>query len=192
MDLLLKTRRRPAGPHAGCFAGKRHATFRPVTTLGRNSSFERRQARDANLTTLATSPACSTSFMLAQLAFLLVVGSPTERLAADSVRSDRDVRLAALRHAADVKRCYEREGLTRDPRLSGTLDVTVTVLATGIVSDASVASDDMRGVGAREVAKCLTTAIRNWRFDRGPYVVETIVFPFRFAPTAATPSIATS
>ena len=82
-----------------------------------------------------------------------------------------------------MKRCYEREGLTRDPRLSGTLDVTVTVLATGVVSDASVASDDMRGLGAREVATCLTTAIRNWRFERGPYVVETIVFPFRFSPT---------
>jgi len=130
--------------------------------------------------------------MLAQFAFLLVVGSPTERFAADSVRSDRDVRLAALRHVSDVKRCYEREGLTRDPRLSGTIDVTVTVLATGVVSDASVASDDMRGLGAREVAKCLTTAIRNWRFDRGPYVVETIVFPFRFSPTVAAPAIATS
>jgi len=129
--------------------------------------------------------------MLAQLAFVLVLGSP-ERVTADSVRNDRDIRLAALRHVADVKRCYEREGLTRDPRLSGTLDVTVTVLATGVVSDASVASDDMRGVGAREVAKCLTTAIRNWRFDRGPYVVETIVFPFRFSPTAGVPSIATS
>ena len=130
--------------------------------------------------------------MLAQLAFVLVLGSPPERAAGDSVRNDRDIRLAALRHASDVKRCYEREGLTRDPRLSGTLDVTVTVLATGVVSDASVASDDMRGVGAREVAKCLTTAIRNWRFDRGPYVVETIVFPFRFSPTAGAPSIATS
>lgn len=130
--------------------------------------------------------------MLAQLAFVLALGSQPDRPVADSVRSDRDVRLAALRHVADVKRCYEREGLTRDPRLTGTLDVTVTVLATGVVSDASVASDDMRGPGGREVAKCLTAAIRNWRFDRGPYVVETIVFPFRFSPTAAAPSIATS
>ena len=130
--------------------------------------------------------------MLAHFAFVLALISPPERLAADSTRSDRDVRLAALRHVSDVKRCYEREGLTRDPRLAGTLDVTVTVLATGVVSEASVASDDMRGLGAREVAKCLMTAIRNWKFDRGPYVVETIVFPFRFSPTAGSSPIVAS
>jgi len=50
----------------------------------------------------------------------------------------------------------------------------------------------MRGFGAREVASCLTTAIRNWRFERGPYVVETIVFPFRFSPKAVEPRVATS
>jgi hypothetical protein len=107
-------------------------------------------------------------------------------LSADSVRTDRDIRLAALRHVADVKRCYEREGLARNPMLTGTLDVTVTVLATGVVSDATAESVDMPGVAGRELAKCLTTAIRNWRFDRGPYQVETIVFPFRFSPVIPT------
>jgi hypothetical protein len=125
--------------------------------------------------------------MLAPLAFIVALASPINRLPADSGRSDRDIRLAALRHVADVKRCYEREGLTRDPRLSGTLAVTVTVLATGEVSDAVAALDEMRGVGARELAACLTTAIRQWRFERGPYAVETIVFPFRFTPMAADP-----
>ena len=131
--------------------------------------------------------------MLAPLALALTLAAAPNVASADSVRSDRDIRLAALRHVADVKRCYEREGLTRDPGLTGTLDVSVTVLATGEVSDASVASSDLRGPGAREVARCLTTVIRNWRFDRGPYVVETIVFPFRFSPTAGVaPRIATS
>jgi len=120
--------------------------------------------------------------MVAQVFYAFVVAVSAHAPAADSVRSDRDIRLAALRHVADVRRCYEREGLTRDPRLAGTLDVTVTVLATGEVSDARVAADSMRGFGAREVAACLTTAMRNWRFDRGPYVVETIVFPFKFSP----------
>lgn len=113
------------------------------------------------------------------LALTLAASPPAP---ADSTRDDRDIRLVALRHVADVRRCYEREGLTRDPGLTGTLDVTVTVLATGVVSDAAVTTGDMRGVGAREVAVCLTTAVRNWRFDRGPYVVETIVFPFKFSP----------
>ena len=117
--------------------------------------------------------------MLAPLALFLALASPPHRAVsdsarADSVRSDRDVRLAALRHVADIKRCYEREGLSRDPRLTGTLDVSVTVLATGEVSAATIAAHSMRGLGVREVATCLTLAIRNWRFERGPYVVETI------------------
>jgi hypothetical protein len=116
------------------------------------------------------------------LAFALAL--PPRASAADSIRTDRDIRLAALRHVADVKRCYEREGLTRNPALTGTLDVTVTVLATGVVSEATAASVDMDGVAGREVARCLTTSIRNWRFDRGPYAVETIVFPFRFTPVS--------
>ena len=124
--------------------------------------------------------------MFAHLALALVLSATKGAVVADSVRTDRDIRLAALRHVADVKRCYEREGLARNPGLTGTLDVTVTVLATGVVRDASVSTTDMRGVGAREVGKCLTTVIRNWRFDRGPYVVETIVFPFRFSPIITT------
>jgi len=130
--------------------------------------------------------------MLAHFAFVLALASPARPPAADSVRTDGEIRLSALRHVADVRRCYEREGLTRDPRLAGTIEVTVTVLATGVVSDARAAMDDMRGFGAREVASCLTTAIRNWRFERGPYVVETIVFPFRFSPKAVEPRVATS
>ena len=114
--------------------------------------------------------------MITKLALLLSVATT------DSVRADREIRLVALRHVADVRRCYEREGLTRDPLLSGTLEITVTVLATGVVREASVTAETMRGFGAREVAVCLTTVIRHWRFDRGPYVVETIVFPFAFRP----------
>ena len=121
--------------------------------------------------------------MLAQAALFLSLVAPSNR--ADSVRTDRDIRLAALRHVSDVRRCYEHEGLTRDPGLTGTLDITITILATGTVRDAAVSSSAMQGLGAREVTACLTTAIRNWRFERGPYVTETIVFPFRFAPTLA-------
>jgi len=129
--------------------------------------------------------------MLSHVALILAL-TASHRMDADSVRSDRDIRLAALRHVTDVKRCYEREGLTRDPKLSGTLDVSVTVLATGVVSDVAITSDAMRGFGAREVGQCLTTAIRNWRFDRGPYMVETIVFPFRFAPDRSMPIVSSS
>ena len=124
--------------------------------------------------------------MLAHLALALALSMSKGTAVTDSVRTDRDIRLAALRHVADVKRCYEREGLARNPSLTGTLDVTVTVLATGVVRDASVTTTDMQGLGAREVGNCLTTVIRNWRFDRGPFAVETIVFPFRFSPITTT------
>ena len=119
--------------------------------------------------------------MIPKLALLLSLAT-SERATPDSVRADREIRLVALRHVADVRRCYEREGLTRDPHLTGTIDVTVTVLATGVVSEVTVTAGAMRGFGAREVAVCLSTVIRNWRFDRGPYAVETIVFPFSFRP----------
>jgi hypothetical protein len=122
--------------------------------------------------------------MFTPIALLLTI-SAAGPAPVDSIRADRDIRLVALRNVADVRRCYEREGLTRDPRLTGTLDVTVTVQATGVVSGAAVTAHRMRGVGAREVATCVTTAIRNWRFDRGAYVVETIVFPFSFKPEQA-------
>jgi hypothetical protein len=122
--------------------------------------------------------------MVTHIALLLTI-SATGLAPVDSTRADRDIRLVALRNVADVRRCYEQEGLTRDPGLTGTLDVTLTVQATGVVSGAAITAHRMRGRGAREVATCLTTAIRNWRFDRGPYVVETIVFPFSFKPEQA-------
>jgi hypothetical protein len=121
--------------------------------------------------------------MIAKLALVLSITAPAQS-PTDSTRAGHEIRMVALRHVADVRRCYEREGLTRDPGLSGTLDVTVTVQATGVVTEAAISAHDMRGIGAREVAACLTTVIRNWRFERGPYVVETLVFPFSFRPDA--------
>ena len=121
--------------------------------------------------------------MIAKLALMLSMAASAQP-PTDSTRADREIRMVALRNVSDVRRCYEREGLTRDPSLSGTVDITVTVQATGVVTDAAVTAHDMRGVGAREVAACLTTVIRNWRFERGPYVVETLVFPFSFRPDA--------
>jgi len=121
--------------------------------------------------------------MIAKLALILGTTAP-DQSPTDSTRADREIRMVALRHAADVRRCYEREGLTRDPSLAGTLDIAVTVQATGVVTAAAVTAHDMRGIGVREVATCLTTVIRNWRFERGPYVVETLVFPFSFRPDA--------
>jgi hypothetical protein len=174
--------------------GKRHATSQRVTGPHGNRHCDEGEP-------VIPTQSCSSGLapvrvmvLTYPLVFVFALALPPNARVADSVRTDRDIRLAALRHVADVKRCYEREGLARNPALAGTLDVTVTVLATGVVSDATAENVDMDGIAAREVARCLTTAIRNWRFDRGPYQVETIVFPFRFSPvdTRERAAIATS
>lgn len=96
----------------------------------------------------------------------------------DSIRSDLDVRLVALRHAAEIQRCYEDQGLRVNPGLSGMVEVEVTVAPSGRVQEANVASSALSGAGRVEVESCITTTMKNWRFDKGPYTTETIVYPF--------------
>lgn len=96
----------------------------------------------------------------------------------DSLRSDLDVRLVALHHAAEIQSCYENQGLRVNPSLGGMIEVEVTVSPAGRVETASVSSSALSGVGRQEVESCITTTVRNWRFERGPYKAETIVYPF--------------
>jgi hypothetical protein len=96
----------------------------------------------------------------------------------DSLRPDTDVRLVALRHAPEIQRCYETEGLRVNPGLGGVIEVEVTVGPSGRVEDAEVGSSALSGAGGQEVESCIKTTVRNWRFERGPYALETIVYPF--------------
>lgn len=105
--------------------------------------------------------------------------------AGDSVRADRIIRETVLRHARDARRCYEMEGLRRNPALTSTIELEVTILPTGIVEHASARPEGPARSGASEVAACLAVVARNWRFERGPFDVEVIVFPFSFAPAEA-------
>ena len=118
---------------------------------------------------------------LLALAFAVTLAGP----AADSVRTDRDVRLTALRNARSVMRCYVDEGLRRQAELEGVVEVELTVEATGVVSEVHVSSATLAGPGSREVAQCIATTARQWRFERGPFDVETIVFPFVLRPQMA-------
>ena len=122
--------------------------------------------------------------MIFSIAFtvLSLVGSPTAAQPADSLRPDRDIRFVAMRHAGDVRGCYEREGLRRNPTLQGTVEVALTVLPTGAVDSVTVDSSKFAGVGAAEVVSCIRTLTRHWRFERGPFGIETVVFPFRLLP----------
>ena len=113
--------------------------------------------------------------MFAVLALAATLSGPGSL---DSLRTDRDVRLTALRNARSVHRCYVDEGLRRQPELEGVIEIALTVEPTGIVSEVQVSSATLEGPGAREVADCIATIARQWRFERGPFDVETIVYPF--------------
>lgn len=116
-----------------------------------------------------------TFFVSLALASNLTVARPPQP---DSLRPDVDVRLVALRHASEIQRCYETEGLRLNPGLAGMIEVEVTVSPSGRVEDAEVSSSALAGIGRQEVEACITTTVRNWRFERGPYALETIVYPF--------------
>lgn len=105
---------------------------------------------------------------------------PDSIAADDSVRREVEVRETVLRHAPDVRRCYQDEGLRRNPDLAGKIEVELTILPTGTVDSVNVATN-LAGPGQEEVTVCVALRARNWRFERGPYAVETVVFPFVFS-----------
>lgn len=117
------------------------------------------------------------------LAVALAIWNPVA--VGDSVRADSDIRQSALRHSADIRRCYETEALSRNPSLSGTLDVEVTILPTGVVSKVGIPPTGLRGRGVAELSACVTTAVRNWRFERGPFGIERVILPFQLIPDVA-------
>jgi hypothetical protein len=119
------------------------------------------------------------------------LASPTGSAPADTIRAATEVRASVLRNTADVRRCYEAEGLPRNPALRGRIQIALTIEPTGIVSAARVDSAQVHGPGAAEVARCIVRHARNWRFDRGPYDVEVHLFPFDLVPEPARPVIGT-
>jgi hypothetical protein len=96
----------------------------------------------------------------------------------DSVRADLEIRLVALRHASEIQHCYVTRGLSVNPSLAGMVEIELKVLPSGRVDSANVAASALAGPGREEVEACISTTVKNWRFERGPFVTETIVYPF--------------
>jgi outer membrane biosynthesis protein TonB len=116
------------------------------------------------------------------IALVLAVQPRSDSVVAmDSVRQEIEVRATVLRHEPDIRRCYQDEGLRRNPDLAGQIEVELTILPTGTVDSVNVATS-LAGPGQHEVTVCVASRARNWRFERGPYAVETVVFPFVFTP----------
>jgi hypothetical protein len=133
--------------------------------------------------------------MLFSLALVLALGSSsaagTPALAVpDTIRADTEIRQVVLRNSADVRRCYEREGLRRNPDLTGLIEIRMTILPTGRVDEVALAKSNMSGRGVDEVVRCIASVARHWRFERGAYSVETVVLPFTLTPAAAEPRAA--
>lgn len=116
--------------------------------------------------------------MIAALLFIAVTTAVP-----DSLRPDAQIREVVLRHATEVRACYENEGLSRNSTMSGTVEIEVRILPVGRVDSAQVTRSDLTGAGKTEVADCIAARVRNWRFARGPYAVEHIILPFSLKPT---------
>lgn len=121
-----------------------------------------------------------------------VLAAPRDSVPPDSVRADPEIRLTVLRNASDVRRCYEREGLRRDPTVRGLVELAVTILPTGLVASVTVQSSSLVGPATRDVTSCIAVAARTWRFERGPFAVTTVVLPFLLVPQSSESPLASA
>jgi len=117
--------------------------------------------------------------MIATLTLLAALSTDP---ASDSLRSQAEIREVVLRHAPAVRACYETEGLTRNSKLTGTVELEIRILPVGRVDSVQVIGSGMTGPGTREVTECITAIARNWRFARGPYSTEQVILPFLLKP----------
>jgi len=127
--------------------------------------------------------------MIATLTLLAAISMDS---ASDSLRSDAEIREVVLRHAPAVRACYETEGLTRNSKLTGTVELEIRILPVGRVDSVQVIGSGMTGPGTREVTECITAIARNWRFARGPYSVELVILPFSLRPARSSSIHATA
>jgi outer membrane biosynthesis protein TonB len=96
----------------------------------------------------------------------------------DSYRSNESLLAVVRRYAPGIQFCYDNE-LKRNPALRGKLVVTITVLASGEVSEASVTDDTLRSAA---VTQCMLAQIRGWRFPAIAQGVTSFRAPFVFTP----------
>lgn len=113
----------------------------------------------------------------------------TERAIASAlpVRPSIELRRAGARYAPVVRTCYEREGLLQDPALRGRLEVGFTVAPSGMVSEIAVDTLAVRGIGMREVARCVADAATAWHLSAGAFAPEAIVLAYDLVPPRPEP-----
>jgi len=89
------------------------------------------------------------------------------------------IRRIVRSHINEVRHCYNK-GLTKDPKLEGTVTVSFTIGASGSVTESKVKSTTLGDVA---VGKCIATAAKRWKYPKpkgGGVVVVT--YPFALSP----------
>jgi hypothetical protein len=91
---------------------------------------------------------------------------------------DKDiVRRIVRAHINEVRFCYN-QGLARDPRLAGRLEIEFAILDDGKVGTATVRQSSLADP---RVGDCTANAVRRWTFPK-PEKVTKVIYPFDLQP----------
>jgi TonB family protein len=90
-----------------------------------------------------------------------------------------EVRRVINSRLAAIKMCYERQ-LRRNPTLEGRVTIQFTISGSGTVSSASATENTL---GDAEVANCVASTFRRFRFTAPEGGSVTYSFPFVFQPS---------
>jgi TonB family protein len=93
-------------------------------------------------------------------------------------RSTASLLAVVQKYAAGIQYCYGNE-LKHDPALAGKVVISLTVSASGRVTNASIVHDTVRSGGLNA---CALSQIREWRFPAIAEGVTTFQAPFVFTP----------
>jgi len=105
-------------------------------------------------------------------------GSGNGRSGGGEYRSNESLLSVVRRYAPGIQFCYDNE-LKKNPGLRGKLVVSLTVLANGGVSDATIVENSLRSPA---VTQCVLSQIRGWQFPAIPHGATSFKTPFVFTP----------
>jgi Ca-activated chloride channel family protein len=110
---------------------------------------------------------------------------PTVRAARAQVKGALDaaiIRRIVRAHLNEIRGCYNL-ALVDAPRLRGRLELTFVIAADGGVQSASA---ELEGGDAPALSRCVTHAVRRWRFPVGPdHGTSVVHYPFALEVAAA-------
>lgn len=93
-------------------------------------------------------------------------------------RSNASLLAVVRRYAPGIQYCYDNE-LKRDLSLNGKMVLVLTVLASGEVSEVTIAQNS---VGSSRLEECVLAQVREWRFPAVGDGIVTFRTPFVFTP----------